>query len=43
MEVYMLKNQEFKTLTVQEIITAVNSRESMEFSFIKFYSKVITI
>ena len=39
----MSKDQEFKTFTVQRIITIASFRESMKFSFIKLYNKAIII
>ena len=39
----MSEDQECETFTVQRIIIIVSSRESIKFSIIKLYSKVITI
>ena len=39
----MLEDQEFEAFAVQEVTTIINSKESMEFSFIKLCGKVIII
>ena len=39
----MSKDQKPQTLTVQRIITITNSRQSMKFSVVKLYNKVITM
>ena len=43
MKVYILEDQEFETLTVQEIIAFISPRESIKFSFIKLYGKAFTV
>ena len=42
-EVYISKNKKPQTLTVRKVITIASSRESMEFSIIRFYGKITNI
>ena len=42
-EICILKDKKLKILTIQGTTTLISSRESIKFSIIKFYNKVITI